>query len=157
MALEREKLKLEQLKFELGMEDRTNESLLGPGVSVHAVVGTGFDVAGNLWLLPRFNERDPDTFFALFERVADSRGWPNADRTLMLQCVFTGKAQEAYSALSPVDSMDYSKIKAAALKARELVPEAYRQRFRTLSKGTDRLMWDLTVILRTLCTVVFCL
>lgn len=63
MALEREKLKLEQLKLELGMEDRTNESLLGPGVSVHAVVGTRFAVAGNLWLLPRFNERDPDTFF----------------------------------------------------------------------------------------------
>lgn len=67
--------------------------------------------------------------------MADARGWPDGDRTLMLQCVFTGKAQEAYSALSPGDSMDYAKVRAAVLKAYELVPEAYRQRFRGWRKG----------------------
>lgn len=100
-----------------------------PGQSVGA-----FDVAGNLRLLPKFDERDPDTFFSLFERVAQSRRWPDADKILMLQCVFIGKAQEAYSALSPADSIDYVKVKAAVLKAYELVPEAYRQRFRNWEK-----------------------
>ena len=84
---------------------------------------------------PNSMERDLDTFFSLFERVADARGWPDVDRTLMLQCVFTGKAQEAYSALSLVDGTIYSKVKAAVLKAYELVPEAYRQRFRGGKRG----------------------
>lgn len=40
-------------------------------------VYTGFDVAGNLLncLLPKFDEKDPDTCFALFEHVAEVRGW----------------------------------------------------------------------------------
>lgn len=136
VALERERLKLEQLKLELIREGKASEVLLGSGTTRQSLGGcVGFDVAGNLRLLPKFNERDPDTFFSLFERVAVTRGWPDADRTLLLQCVFTGKAQEAYSALSPVDSMDYVKVKAAVLKAYELVPEAYRQRFRTWRKG----------------------
>ncbi len=67
----------------------------------------------NLRLLPQFNERDPDTFFLLFERVAKARDWPEADCALMLQCVLSGKAQEAYSSLSLEDSSSYSKIKSA--------------------------------------------
>ena len=53
----------------------------------------------------------------------------------MLQCVLTGKAQEAYSALSAVESKVYVPVKAAVLKAYELVPEAYRQRFRSWEKS----------------------
>lgn len=44
--------------------------------------------------------------------------------------MLTGKAQEAYSTLPPADSEDYLKVKLAVLKAYELVPEAYRQKFR---------------------------
>ncbi|KAF7644997.1 hypothetical protein LDENG_00212120, partial [Lucifuga dentata] len=77
----------------------------------------------NLYLVPKFN--DPDTFFLLFERIADVRNWPDADRTTMLQCILTGKAQEPYSALSPSDCHDYAKVKSAMLKAYELVPEVY--------------------------------
>lgn len=88
----------------------------------------------NLRLLPRFNEKDPDTFFLLFERVAKARSWPDADCALMLQSVLSVKAQEAYSSLTVEDSSSYDKIKAAVLKAYELVPEAYRQRFRSWEK-----------------------
>lgn len=69
-------------------------------------------------------------FFALFECVADVRGWPAGHKTLMLQCVFTGKAQRGCFALSSAECGDYAKVKGAVLKAYELVPEAYRQRFR---------------------------
>ncbi|XP_031433188.2 fibronectin-like [Clupea harengus] len=48
----------------------------------------------------------------------------------MLQCVLTGKAQEAYAALSVTDSVSYKSVKEAVLKVYEMVPEAYRQRFR---------------------------
>ncbi len=43
----------------------------------------------------------------------------------MLQCVFTGKAQEAYSALSSEDCKDFDRVKSAVLKAHKLVTEAY--------------------------------
>uniref|UniRef100_A0A671XNE1 SCAN box domain-containing protein n=1 Tax=Sparus aurata TaxID=8175 RepID=A0A671XNE1_SPAAU len=94
-----------------------------------------FDVGANLRLMPRLNERDPDTFFTLFERIADAKNWPDADKTLMLQCVLTGRAQDAYSALSASDCRSYAKVKSAVLKAFELVPEAYSQRFRNWGKS----------------------
>ncbi len=40
-----------------------------------------FDVASNLKLLPKFSDKDPDTFFCMFEQLADSRNWPDQDRT----------------------------------------------------------------------------
>ncbi len=53
----------------------------------------------------------------------------------ILQCVFTGKAQEVYSALSLEQSGEYGLcVKSAVLHAYELVPEAYRQKFRNLTK-----------------------
>lgn len=50
----------------------------------------------NLRLMPVFNEMYLDSFFSLFERVADVRGWLDSERTLVLQFVLTGKAQAAY-------------------------------------------------------------
>ena len=61
-----------------------------------------FDMVGNLRLVPKFEEREPDTFFSLFEHVASVRGWPQANRVVLLQSVLTGKAQEAYSALGEI-------------------------------------------------------
>lgn len=95
----------------------------------------GFDLASNLRLLPKFNEHDPDVFFSLFETIAEEGNWPNAVRIVMLQTVITGKAQEAYAALPMEDRKDYDKVKVTILKAYELVPEAYRQRFRNWRKG----------------------
>ncbi|KAL1279304.1 hypothetical protein QQF64_025977 [Cirrhinus molitorella] len=95
----------------------------------------GFDLASNLRLLPKFNEHDPDVFFSLFETMSEERNWPVSIRVVMLQTVITGKAQEAYAALTMEDRKDYNKVKGAILKAYELVPEAYRQRFRGWRKG----------------------
>lgn len=94
-----------------------------------------FDVGANLRLLPKFNEKDPDTFCILFERIANAKNWPDVDKTLMFQCVLTGRAQEAYSALSATDCLlSYAKVKSAVLKADELVPEAYCQKCRNWEK-----------------------
>jgi len=49
--------------------------------------------------------------------------------TLLLQSTLVGKAREAYAALMIEDSLQYNLVKAAVLKAYELVPEAHRQRF----------------------------
>ncbi len=37
----------------------------------------GFDV-GNLRLVPKFCGKDPDSFFVLFERIADACNWLDA-------------------------------------------------------------------------------
>lgn len=97
-----------------------------------------FDVARALKLMPKFDDNDLDTFFNLFERLAGLMRWEDSEQTLLLQCVFYGKAQRAYSTLTVRDSQIYSKVKETVLKAYELVPEAYRQRFRALRKGAQQ-------------------
>ncbi|XP_056441423.1 uncharacterized protein LOC130378840 [Gadus chalcogrammus] len=96
-----------------------------------------FDVNKCIRMIPPFNGKDVDKYFILFERTADTLKWPKNVWPLLLQCVFTGKAQEAYTSLSPADSLDYDKVKAAVLRAFELVPEAYRQKFRRYKKLDD--------------------
>lgn len=114
LEVEREKTRNEQTNIELQKcrLEIIREGGLNSG-SVDALHGASqtFDTAGNLRLVPKFNERDPDTFFTLFERIAESRGWPSKERTLLLQCVLTGRAQEVYSALSLSDCEDYVLLK----------------------------------------------
>lgn len=49
---------------------------------------------------------------------------------LLLQCKPQGKAQEVVAALSIEDGINYEIIKTTILQVYELVPEAYRQKFR---------------------------
>ncbi len=57
---------------------------------------------------------------------------------LLLQCKLIGKAQEVCASL-PVDTiLDYDVVKAAVLRAYELVPEAYRQKFRNHKKAVTQ-------------------
>ncbi|XP_071059089.1 uncharacterized protein [Pseudochaenichthys georgianus] len=93
-----------------------------------------FDVGKYTRFIPVFNEKDVDSYFVLFERVATTFKWPGNMWTVMLQCVLAGKAQEVYTALSEEVSRDYEQVKAAILRAYELVPEAYRQKFRGLKR-----------------------
>ncbi|XP_052471859.1 uncharacterized protein LOC128028630 isoform X2 [Carassius gibelio] len=89
-------------------------------------------------MVPPFCEKDVEKYFCHFERVAASLKWPENVWSLLLQCVITGKAQEVYASLSIEDSADYTIVKAAILKAYELVPEAYRQRFRQYTKLSNQ-------------------
>ena len=94
-----------------------------------------FDVSKNIRLVPQFNEKEIDKYFSHFEKVGDKCKWPRDMWTLLLQSVLVGKAQEVYSALSPDECSDYDTVKQAILKAYELVPEAYRQKFRNTRKS----------------------
>ena len=93
-----------------------------------------FDPARNIRLVPPFQEKEVDKYFAHFEKVADSLNWPKESWVLLLQSVLVGKAQEIYSSLSVEQSSNYEHVKEAILKAYELVPEAYRQKFRNYLK-----------------------
>ena len=124
---------LETKKLEQQTKLRILELELGATSSVTGR-STEFDVSKNIRLVPPFNEKDVDKYFILFERVATTLKWPKNVWTLLLQCVLSGKAQRVYSSLPAEDSLDFDKVKAAVLGAYELVPEAYRQRFRRLKK-----------------------
>ena len=93
-----------------------------------------FDPARNIRLVPPFQEKEVDKYFAHFEKVADSLNWPKESWVLLLQSVLIGKAQEIYGSLSVEQSSNYEHVKEAILKAYELVPEAYRQKFRNYLK-----------------------
>lgn len=133
---EKMKLELQQYKLHLIRDGKINDAPSGDqSFSTCSGSSSSLDLSSCLRLMPQFNEKDPDTFFILFERIADAKDWPDADRALLLQSVLTGRAQEAYSALSEIDCLDYAKVKAAVLKSYELVPEAYRQKFRNWVKN----------------------
>lgn len=127
LQLENNKQQMEIEKLRLRREDRRQLQ------EEDAAQSRRVDVSNLRWL-PPFNEKDPDTFFLLFERVSKAKNWSESECAVMLQSVFTGKAQQAYSALSEQDCLNYITIKSAVLKAYELVPEAYRQRFRSWEK-----------------------
>ena len=93
-----------------------------------------FDPVRNIRLVPPFQEKEVDKYFAHFEKVADSLNWPKESWVLLLQSVLVGKAQEIYGSLSVEQSSNYEHVKEAILKAYELVPEAYRQKFRNYLK-----------------------
>ena len=95
---------------------------------------SAFDPARNIRLVPPFQEKEVDKYFAHFEKVADSLNWPKESWVLLLQSVLVGKAQEIYVSLSVEQSSNYEHVKEAILKAYELVPEAYRQKFRNYLK-----------------------
>ncbi|XP_041961994.1 uncharacterized protein LOC121719922 [Alosa sapidissima] len=129
--LEEKKLAHEVERLRLVAEGKITDGTLSGNDGRSA----GLNLAHMIKLLPRFNEKDPDVFFSLFESIAEDRGWDDTDKILLLQSVLVGKAQEAYISLSGSQRKVYKSVKEAVLKVYELVAEAYRQRFRSWRKG----------------------
>ncbi|KAK3101863.1 hypothetical protein FSP39_006857 [Pinctada imbricata] len=115
---------LEKLKLEKGAKENPAPS----------PVKSEFDAAKNIRLVPKFQEKSVDKYFPHFEKIAANLKWPRDFWTTLLQSVLIGKAAEVYSALSIAESSDYDKVKDTILRAYQLVPEAYRQKFRKYKK-----------------------
>ncbi|XP_013883987.1 uncharacterized protein LOC106532479, partial [Austrofundulus limnaeus] len=141
LQTERE-IKLRQLELQAQMTRSSIQPQTIPSSSVNsAAVGEttpGFDVSKNIVLVPPFRESEVDTYFNVFERVAASLHWPREVWPLLLQCKLVGKAQEVCSTLSLEESLKYDVVKSAILAAYELVPEAYRQRFRNHKRTVNQ-------------------
>ena len=128
---EKEKERQYNLRMkELEMQDKVKPKPLD--------LGTHFDVTKHIRLVPPFQEKEVDKYFLHFEKVADNLKWPKEHWALLLQSVVIGKAREIYTQLSLEQSSDYDKVKELILKAYELVPEAYRQKFRSCRKENDQ-------------------
>ena len=93
-----------------------------------------FDVTKHIRLVPPFQEKEVDKYFLHFEKVAENLNWPKEHWTLFLQSVLIGKAREIYTQLSH----HYETVKELILKGYELVPEAYRQKFRNCKKDSNQ-------------------
>ncbi|XP_073809789.1 uncharacterized protein [Danio rerio] len=141
LALKEKEIELENAKLELRKREIDHQYELKRmelEMSGKSVVSNEFDVGRNRSMVPPFCEKDVEKYFCHFERVAASLKWPENVWSLLLQCVLTGKAQEAYASLSIEETADYKLVKAAILRAYELVPEAYRQRFRHYAKLSNQ-------------------
>uniref|UniRef100_A0A3B3BUU0 Gypsy retrotransposon integrase-like protein 1 n=1 Tax=Oryzias melastigma TaxID=30732 RepID=A0A3B3BUU0_ORYME len=125
-------IELEALKVSSGCQPFASEK------SVDVLQKHGFDVSKNIALVPAFRESEVDSYFNAFERIASALDWPRDMWPILLHCKLVGKAQEVVSCLSLQESLDYSILKEAILRAYELVPEAYRQRFRTHKKSNEQ-------------------
>ena len=97
-----------------------------------------FDVTKHIRLVPPFQEKEVDKYFLHFEKVAENLNWPKEHWTLLLQSVLIGKAREIYIQLSVEQSQHYETVKELILKGYELVPEAYRQKFRNCKKDSNQ-------------------
>ena len=97
-----------------------------------------FDVTKHIRLVPPFQEKEVDKYFLHFEKVAENLNWPKEHWTLLLQSVLIGKAREIYIQLGVEQSHHYETVKELILKGYELVPEAYRQKFRNCKKDSNQ-------------------
>ena len=132
--LRMKEIELKEMEIAMQLKLRELETRPTAPTPVSTVRSTGFDVSKHIRLVPPFQEDEVDKYFVHFEKIATSLEWPREVWTILLQSVLVGKAREIYSAL-PVDrSAHYDEVRKAILKAYELVPEAYRQKFRNARK-----------------------
>ena len=145
---ERLEIEKEKFKFEIEEKERERQFQLrmkeielndkSKSKSLPLATSTVFDVTKHIRLVPPFQEKEVDKYFLHFEKVAENLKWPREHWTLLLQSVVIGKAREIYTQLSLEQSSDYDTVKEFILKAYELVPEAYRQKFRDCRKEHDQ-------------------
>ena len=128
---EREKEREFQLRMrEIEMQERANQP--------KQKIDYNFDVTKHIKLVPPFQEKEVDKYFLHFEKVAENLNWPKEHWTLLLQSVLIGKAREIYIQLGVEQSHHYETVKELILKGYELVPEAYRQKFRNCKKDSNQ-------------------
>ncbi|KAK3089782.1 hypothetical protein FSP39_006484 [Pinctada imbricata] len=126
-----ERMHEKELQFELEKLKLEKSAKENP---VPSPLKSEFDAAKNIRLVPKFQEKSVDKYFPHFEKIAANLKWPRDFWPTLLQSVLIGKAAEVYSALSIAESSDYDKVKDTILRAYQLVPEAYSQKFRKYKK-----------------------
>ena len=133
IQIEREKLKFDA---ELRMKELEMQNMTVKRQPLES--GVHFDITKHIRLVPPFQEKEGDKYFLHFEKVAENLKWPKEHWTLLLQSVIIGKAREIYTQLTVQQSSSYDTVKELILKAYELVPEAYRQKFRNCKKENEQ-------------------
>ena len=92
------------------------------------------DIARYSSLIPKFDENNVEVFFTQFETQMVGLGLAKEKWAFLLRSALIGKALETICTLSVEQASDYEFLKKTVLAAYQLVPEAYRQKFRGCKK-----------------------
>ena len=130
IELEKERVKMESLKLQIQL-NQWSGAPQGGSRGVQGNTPRGPDISKMASCEPQFSEEDIDSFFASFERMARNLEWEYRYWPMVVQQKLMGRAQSVVCALSDDEANDYWSVKEAVLRAYELVPEAYRQKFRS--------------------------
>ena len=86
----------------------------------------------------KLTERDDiEAYLATFERTMTAYEVNRQRWVYKLAPQLSGKAQQAYAAMSSEEAVDYERVKAAILKRYDINEETYRLRFRSVMKSLD--------------------
>ena len=98
--------------------------------------GVGDRVERDKVQLTKFSESDDiESYLETFERMMQAYDVPRARWVFKLAPQLTGRAQQAYTALSSDDAKDYATVKTAILARYDINCETYRRRLRGSSKN----------------------
>ena len=87
-------------------------------------------------VLTRFVEGDDiEAFLTIFERMMTVYRVEETRWAAKLAPQLSGRAQQAYAAMTPDEAMVYAKVKKAILSRYDISPETYRQRFRAAKRN----------------------
>ena len=91
---------------------------------------------------------DIEAYLTTFERVMTVQGVVEEHWALWLAPQLTGKAQQAYAAMTTEEARQYDRVKAAILRRYDISEETYRQRFRAAEPKNGESPVELTARLR---------
>ena len=101
-------------------------------------------------LVPLSDKDDIEAYLVTFERVMTAQKVEASCWSQYLAPQLTGKAQLAFAALPGEDSGNYEAIKTAILQRYDITEEAYRRRFRGITRGSGETNRELSVMLMDL-------
>ena len=96
-------------------------------------------------LVPLTAQDDNKSYLVTFERIMDTYKVPKEQWTYYLAPQLTGKAQQAFAALSTAESQTYDGVKSAILLRYGVYEEAYRRRFRAANRKDGETNRELAV------------
>ena len=93
---------------------------------------------------------DIESYITTFERMMQVHAEEEARWAFRLAPQLTGKAQQAYAAMSAEDATDYQQVKMAILRRYNISEETYRRRFRMARKKEGETFGEMAIRLHDL-------
>ena len=106
----------------------------------------------NVKVAKLMEEDDIEAYLTTFERMMRAYEVKRERWAYKLAPQLSGRAQQAYAAMSAADAGNYEKMKLAILRRYDINEETYRQRFRSAQKKAGESNRDLVVRLQDLAT-----
>ena len=100
---------------------------------------------GELRVVKLTDRDDIEAYLTTFERLMSAYNIPKDRWIFKLAPQLSGKAQQAYAALTTEDALEYDGVKAAILRRYDITEETYRQRFREITKNVVESHRDVSI------------